>query len=76
MLSRPLLTGGRHLPEVYVIGNKIFAFLRVACEYQQEYEPHRKMEVVSVMEAFGVKKKRDIQVPVNWNINLQIKFGK
>lgn len=57
MLQRPLvIERGKpaHLPMVYVIGKKIFAFAGPATDWQREVCPDSKIETVTIHEAYGI----------------------
>lgn len=70
MLRNPALQGSRHLPFVYVVGTKIFAFKYAAEAWRDEVCPDAKIETVSVLRAFGVGLRTSLpkEVKVAWDI--------
>lgn len=74
MMRDPLVGSAqspKHIPFVYVVGDKLFFLLHAAEAWKREVAPQKKIEVVSITEAFGVTHKEDLpdDMAIMWNIN-------
>ena len=74
MMRQPILSGNRYLPSVYVVGKRCFAFKRVAEDWQREVNQKAPVEVVSILDVFGIHSPSEMPkgIKVAWSINKQI----
>lgn len=69
LMSEEKLIRNYHIPFVYVVGSKIFTMLYAAKAWNEQVCPKEKIEVISILQAYGVASKDDLpkEVKVKWN---------
>lgn len=74
MMRFPLVGSGQHpmhIPFVYVVGDKLFFIRHAAEDWNREVAKKKTIEVVSILEAYGVSSKDALpkDVRVYWDIS-------
>lgn len=72
-LRRPLTFGKKHIPTIYVVGDKLFLMRYAAAAYRREFSPRHRLETVSILDAYEADDSS--QLPAGVRVDWRFEFS-